>query len=130
MNDVNARLGVYGGFSSGHSNDGLDRFENFQEPKVDHRGDPLAKFVMARIQEAELEPRGEVIAAYDQPAGPMAHRYAKHVRRDCIVFRKIVAQYLDAHPDTHDKRTLTLVVQAIAERWSDHPDFRGEWRLA
>jgi hypothetical protein len=139
---VNAGLGIYGGFTDGHTNDGLDRFETYQEPTVKPGDDPLARFVMARIQEAEIEPRNEVLAVYDQaPAGPMAHRYAKHVRKNCVVFRQIVAAYLDSllkAKDAEDSyghdywqdvgQGLRTAVLAIANRWSDHREFLPEWR--
>lgn len=124
----NARLGVYGGHSDGTENLGLDRFERTQEPKLPPTSDPLARFVIARIIEAETEPRGEVIAAYDLPAGPMAHRYAKGVRRDMVVFRRIVADFL-ATTDAKRVVGLHVALVAIANRWSDHPEFRDYWRL-
>jgi hypothetical protein len=74
---------------------GLDDFRAKQEPRVDPVDD-LSRFVLDRIRDAETEPAIEVMAVYDQPAGPMAHRYAGHVRRDCVVFRQIVAMYLAA----------------------------------
>lgn len=121
---INARMGIYGGFSKETGLDaGIDRFETYQEPAVRPGDDPLLQFVVARIQEAEIEPRNEVLRVYDQaPAGPMAHRYAKHVRRDMVAFRKILVRHLEHH-DLHD------AVRAIAERWEDHHLFRDEWRL-
>lgn len=140
---VNASLGIYGGFTeSTADNDGLDRFERTQEPKLPPTSDPLARFVIARIIEAETEPRGEVIAAYDLPAGPMAHRYAKGVRRDMVVFRRVVAAYLawlteecEAKENgasdlwTAHRNGLWVALLATANRWADHPEFDERWRL-
>lgn len=140
---INARMGIYGGFTKETGLDaGIDRFETYQEPAVKPGDDPLVQFVVARIQEAEIEPRNEVLRVYDQaPAGPMAHRYAKHVRRDMVVFRKIVVAYLDAAAKdqqatdsyAHDYWQdfglgLRAAVLAIADRWSDHHEFREQWR--
>lgn len=135
----NARLGVYGGHSDGTENLGLDRFERTQEPKLTPTSDPLARFVIARIIEAETEPRGEVIAAYDLPAEAMAHRYAKGVRRDMVVFRRIVAEYLAEVERVRANREeagasargygIRVAVRALAERWSDHPEFDKRWEL-
>jgi hypothetical protein len=140
--EMNARLGVYGGSTNAPLPDGTDTFQSLQEPKVDPVDD-LSRFVMARIRELELEPRGEVMAVYDQPAGPMAHRYAKHVRRDCVVYRRIVAAYCTAKtgvPEIEDEEDgkaawdrmigLRIAVKTVANRWSDHHEFRDEWRLA
>lgn len=141
--EVNARMGIYGGFgSSGQLDESTDRFEDLQQPEVNAGSDPLASFVMRRVVELELEPRGEVIAAYDKPAGPMAHRYAKHVRRDCVVFRKQVAQYLvikaeyEQATDEGERQILSGCVlaaagalSAIAERWDDHPEFQPDWSM-
>jgi hypothetical protein len=143
---VNAGLGIYGGFTKETGLDaGIDRFEGFQEPKVDPGGDSLARFVIARIREAELEPRNEVLRVYDQaPAGPMAHRYAKAMRRDMVTFRRIVERYLFARLEmtragtdhgSRIKANATLAAWEwsmfiIANRWSDHHEFRAEWRLA
>lgn len=123
---------------------GVDDFRGKQEPQVDPGDDPLARFVVDRIRDAETEPGIEVMAVYDQPAGPMAHRYAGHVRRDCRAFRWIVAAYLTAvtasinwedtgdDPAEMDGRAqgLRAAVLVVANRWPDHPDFRDEWRLA
>jgi hypothetical protein len=127
---VNASLGIYGGFTeSTADNDGLDRFERTQEPKLPPTSDPLARFVIARIIEAETEPRGEVIAAYDLPAGPMAHRYAKHVRRDMVVFRRIVELYLYYASDVDAGSVIESAMLAVANRWSDHRDFAPAWSI-
>lgn len=140
-NPRNAELGIYGGFSDGTTMDGLDRFEHLQKPDVTPVDD-LSRFVLARIVEAELEPRGEIMAAYDQqPAGPMAHRYAKHVRRDMVVFRRILVRYCEVRRRWESAdgyiRTgedplhgaLAEAVRCIAMRWSDHHEFHDEWRL-
>lgn len=140
----NADLGIYGGYATGDSEDlsGIDWFDALQEPTVDTRNDPLAAFVMARVIELELEPRGEVKAVYDEVGGPMAHRYAKHVRRDCVVFRRIVVRYMEArealdaaeHPAGRSALGLlhggiSEAMREIACRWSDHREFHDEWRL-
>lgn len=138
----NARLGIYGGHSDGTENLGLDRFENLQEPKIDPGQDPLARFVVARIIEAELEPRGEVMAAYDHPAGPIAYRYAKGVRADMVAFRRIVQRYVEAsealdaaeHPAKRSALGLfhagiSEAMREVACRWSAHPDFDQAWSI-
>ena len=83
-----------------------------------------------RIRDAESEPAIEVMAVYDQPAGPMAHRYAGHVRRDCVVYRKVVALYLEPSASPSAKRALRAAVVSIAERWDNHPEFDDRWRMA
>jgi hypothetical protein len=140
---MNARIGAYASRSDGTENLGIDWFEHLQKPDLPKTSDPLARFVISRIIELETEPRGEIKAAYDEPAGPMAHRYAKHVRRDCIVFRQIVLAYLQAHDraetceEDHDDSAelsgvmigLRQAVLAVANRWSDHREFDPGWRL-
>jgi len=64
---------------------GLDQFTARQQPDV-HPVDDLSRFVMDRIIATEAEPKTEVPQVYGQPAGPIAHRYAKAVRRDMVVF--------------------------------------------
>jgi hypothetical protein len=119
---------------------GLDDFRAKQEPRVDPVDD-LSRFVLDRIRDQETEPAIEVMAVYDQPAGPMAHRYAGHVRKDCVVFRRIVAEYCGFAREVQNAADsdwyyrgqfegITLAVKAIANRWSGHPDFRDEWRPA
>jgi hypothetical protein len=120
---------------------GLDDFRAKQEPRPDPVDD-LSRFVLDRIRDQETEPAIEVMAVYDQPAGPMAHRYAGHVRRDCVVFRRIVAEYCAEmtarkaeHPDpkvgAFDRaRGLRYAVRAVACRWSGHAEFQSEWSLA
>jgi hypothetical protein len=121
---------------------GLDDFRAKQEPRVTPVDD-LSRFVLDRIRDAETEPAIEVMAVYDQPAGPMAHRYAGHVRRDCVAFRRIVAEYCEWMADRDAARQhgagelwaahrdgLLGSVTAIANRWADHPDMRDDWRLA
>ena len=72
--------------SSGH-----DDFRAKQEPQFEPVDD-LSRFVADRIREAETEP----VADQMEPNGqPMAYRYAKHVRDDCVVFRRIAAWYCD-----------------------------------
>lgn len=142
LNDrMNAKIGAYGPDTSDLP-DGTDIFERTQEPRLTPTDDPLARFVIARIIELELEPRGEVMAVYDEPAGPMAHRYAKHVRADCVVFRRIVLRYLDArqaldaaeHPARRSALGLfhagiSEVMREVACRWADHREFDEDWRL-
>jgi hypothetical protein len=123
----NARLGIYGGSTNAPHPDGTDTFQSLQEPKVDPVDD-LSRFVMARIRELELEPRGEVMALYDEPGGAMAHRYAKHVRKDCVVFRRIAQVYLDYASDVDAGSVAESAMLAVANRWADHPDFDPDWR--
>jgi hypothetical protein len=72
----------------------------------------------------------------------MAHRYAKSVRDDMVVFRRIVALYVEAMAaveaaeDDYDRNAeegralgLRQAVAAIANRWSWHPEFKDEWKL-
>lgn len=119
-----------------------DDFTGRQLPDVT-AVDDLSRFVMDRIVHAESEPQHEVPQSYNQPAGPMAHRYAGHVRRDMVAFRKIVAQYVVVHSDyeaeTDPNRRYMLAgcalvaagaMSALAERWADHPDFRDSWSIA
>ena len=138
---MNAKIGAYGPDTSDLP-DGTDTFQATQEPALPATDDPLARFVIARIIELELEPRGEVMAVYDEPAGPMAHRYAKHVRADCVVFRLIVVEYCEWMAERDAARQhgagdlwaayrdgLLGSVTAIANRWDDHHDFQDGWRL-
>jgi len=115
---------------------GRDNFTGRQLPDV-RPVDDLSRFVMDRIIATEAEPNSEVPQAYNEPAGPMAHRYAAAVRADMVAFRQIVAQYCEAHAipldiglDLGRKLQALKAVQAIANRFADHPDFRDEWRLA
>lgn len=110
---------------------GRDDFSARQQPDV-RPVDDLSRFVMDRIRSAESEPRTEVPQVYNQPVGPMAHRYAANMRRDMVVFRRIVAQYVEADslPEQVEVRgALEQVVKAIAMRFAEHPDFREEWRV-
>lgn len=139
---VNANMGIYGGFTKETGLDaGIDRLDGRQEPDFEPVDD-LTRFVKARIIEAEFEPRGEVLAMYDEPAGPMAHRYAKYVRQDMVAFRRVVVEYVAAVDRYHNAedvlhvpaamdwaRALYRAVLAVASRWSDHHEFRDEWRL-
>jgi hypothetical protein len=145
VTDQNARLGFYGGQGTSSDTttvDGLDTFDHLQQPDFDPVDD-LSRFVKRRIVEAELEPRGEVRAAYDQsPAGPMAHRYASHVRRDMVAFRRIAAEYcgvyLEAQAATKPEDALVWQayltgtkgsMTAVANRWASHPDFYPGWLI-
>lgn len=123
---INARMGIYGGFTKETGLDaGIDRFENMQEPDF-KPVDDLTRFVKARVIEAELEPRGEVLAMYDEPAGAMAHRYAGYVRRDMVAFRNIAAMYCATYSG---RSGLTAALLAVANRWADHRDFLEQWRM-
>jgi hypothetical protein len=127
---MNAKIGAYGPDTSDLP-DGTDTFQATQEPALPATDDPLARFVIARIIELELEPRGEVMAVYDEPAGPMAHRYAKHVRADCVVFRRQVAEYLrEVSAGLECAHGTRLMVMIIANRWSERREFDEDWRLA
>lgn len=118
-----------------------DDFTSKQEPRP-APVDDLTRFVLDRIDLAEREPSYEFPAAYDQPAGPMAHRYAQAMRRDMVAFRRIVAEYCRfvaelSHPATQEDMTwydgqseaLRGCVTVIANRFADHPDFQETWRL-
>lgn len=143
MTDPNARIGAYADATGLELPDGTDTFQHLQKPDLHPAGDPLAQFVKARIIDAETEPRHEFPRVYGLEAGPIAHRYAKQVRRDCVAFRRIVERYLLARLDmatAGSDRGSRLVANAqlaawewsmfiLANRWSDHPDFRDEWRV-
>lgn len=121
---------------------GRDQFTGRQQP--DPRPvDDLSRFVLDRIRFAENGPKLDVPQVYNQPAGPIAHRYAAEMRADMVAFRRIVAAYCDqvsrGSAGTGDPVLaagldgmadgLQTAVQAIAMRFADHPDFRDEWRL-
>lgn len=136
MTDPNARIGAYADATGIELPDGTDTFQHLQKPDLRSGGDPLVAFVIARIIDLETEPRQEFPRVYALAAGPIAHRYAKHVRDDCVVFRQIVAAYLKAlaiteGPDAQQARieaaALRRAVMAIAERWWHHPTFRDDW---
>lgn len=136
---MNAKIGAYGPDTSDLP-DGTDTFERLQEPDFTPV-DGLSRFVRSRIIELELEPRGEVAVVYDEVGGPMAYRYARHMRADCVVFRRIAVQYLDAAGKYRESSGKTLVyataavnqaiaaMYLVANRWSDHPDFNEAWRI-
>jgi hypothetical protein len=134
MTDPNARIGAYADATGLELPDGTDTFQHLQKPDLHPAGDPLAAFVKARIIDAELEPRHEFPRVYGLAAGPIAHRYAKHMREDCVVFRQIVELYLQGQeiPEGDYDWSLgaELAVRAIACRWDDHPEFDEQWRLA
>lgn len=130
--EVNARLGIYGGFAGDPLPSGHDRFDQRQEPHIQPIDD-LSKFVTARIIEAETEPRTDAIDPHASLGDAIAYRYARYVRADCVVYRQIVVTYVDAMQSdlTYEVRTaLRWPVLMIANRWADHPEFRDEWRLA
>jgi hypothetical protein len=121
-----------------HTTQWRDRFERLQEPTIDPAGDPLLAFINARIIELETAPRFDLTdELHDTPGGAIAQRYAEHLRKDCVAFRRIVVQYVEAgRIDEGDveyeagrQRQAELAVMAIANRWADHPDFRDEWRI-
>jgi hypothetical protein len=113
---------------------GRDDFRARQQP--DPRPvDDLSRFVLDRIQFTENGPRHEVPQVYDQPAGPVAHRYAAEMRADMVAFRRIVAAYCDV-VDMGEPFELADAISAlgdavksIAMRFAEHPDFKPEWRL-
>ena len=120
---------------------GHDDFRAKQQPDV-RPVDDLSRFVLDRIREAETEPVVDGIPKLAaQSREVMAHRYAGHVRRDMVAFRRIVAGYCAAKeqlPDADgDEETCPsgqmmgfwMAVLAIACRFDDHPDFKAEWRL-
>lgn len=112
-----------------------DDFTGRQLPAVTPVDD-LSRFVMDRIVHAESEPQHEVPQSYNQPAGPMAHRYAAAVRRDMVAFRRIVATYCERGWSSQEggyydaaQTYAESAVLILANRFADHPDFREEWRL-
>lgn len=116
-----------------------DDFTGKQQPRP-AAVDDLSRFVIDRIMAAEDAPQFDVPQAYTKPAGPIAHRYATEMRRDMVAFRRIVAEYcrfveeVERPVDRMDwyegqLEALRGVVVALANRFSDHPDFRDEWRL-
>lgn len=118
---------------------GIDDFRGKLEPRFNPIDD-LSRFAADRIRELETEPVTDMVAQLHDDQ-PMAHRYAGYVRRDCVAFRRILAEYCTelaeqtaAFPDqgiTAFARAMGLryAVLAIANRWSDHPNFLDEWRL-
>ena len=118
-----------------------DDFRAMQKPDA-RPVDDLSRFVFARILATEFEPRSEVPQVYDQPIGPMAHRYAAAVRRDMVVFRNIVQLYVQSLADDDSdpyakgagyqagaRSYMEAAMLALANRFAHHPDFRDEWRL-
>jgi len=116
-----------------------DDFSGLQQPRPEPVDD-LSRFVLARIAATEDAPSLDFPAAYDRPAGPIAHRYAQGMRRDMVAFRRIVAEYcrfvaeteapvgrMDWYDGQREALRGTLVV--LANRFAGHPDFRDEWRL-
>lgn len=126
--DHNAGIGAYAGAGGPELPDGHDRFLKTQKPAI-QSVDALSGFTLFRIMNLELEPRGE-IDPFKNPEQAMAYRYAGHVRRDCVAFRRIVERYVLAVQAGDDVVELTAVMLIIANRWSDQQDFREEWRLA
>lgn len=113
---------------------GIDDFTRKQEPNP-QPVDDLSRFVLDRIRKAENEPRVDGIPQnYYKDRMAIAYRYADKMRHDMIAFRRIVQQYVEyAESDwPHDQVLLSgfrPALQAIANRWSDHPDFKAEWGL-
>lgn len=120
---------------------GRDDFTGRQLPDV-RPVDDLSRFVMARILWTEREPRSEVPQVYNQPAGPMAHRYAAAVRRDMVVFRHIVQLYVESLADDDSdpyakgagyqagaRSYMEAAMLVLANRFAAHPDFDERWRL-
>lgn len=121
---------------------GLDQFTARQQPNP-RPVDDLSRFVMDRIRAAETEPAVDgVPKLYSKPGGAIAHRYAANMRRDMVVFRNIVALYIDAQADDENdpyaegagyqkggRSYMEAAMLALANRFADHPDFRAEWRL-
>jgi hypothetical protein len=115
---------------------GADDFRAKQLPAFEPVDD-LSRFVLDRIREAETEP----VADQVEPNGqPMAYRYAKHVRRDMVAFRRIAAEYCDLFTDAQNGPTWSELYAAlldgikgamtvVANRWDDHHDFQEEWRV-
>lgn len=121
---------------------GRDDFRGRQEPAVKPIDD-LSAFVMNRIRYTENEPVIDMVPKfYDQSMGPVAYRYAGHVRTAMVSFRRVVALYVEAmaaldaaeDEDEHNEqgaRALGLrqAVAALAMRWSDDPGFQEEWKV-
>jgi hypothetical protein len=127
---------VNGGWE--HTTQWRDRFERLQKPTINPAGDPLAEFVSARIIEAETAPRFDLTdELHDTPGGAIAQRYAEHLRRDCVAFRRIVVAYLDVKAEREENAAdlsgqvsgLRLAVEAIATHWAEHPDFQAGWKI-
>ena len=120
------RRSTYGMPGSGA---GVDDFRAKLEPRFTPVDD-LSRFVADRIRDLETEPVVDGVDPLKSPGDAAAYRYAKHVRDDCVVFRKIVAQYVEPSASPSAKRALRLAVVSLAERWSDHHDFQESWRLS
>lgn len=96
---------------------GLDQFTGKQEP--DPRPvDDLSEFVMARIRTAEKDPVVDgVPGMYAKPGGAITHRYAGNVRRDMVVFRRIVAEYCAWLPEEEAAKA-----HGASDLWAAHRD--------
>ena len=110
-----------------------DQYDKTQEPKVEPVDD-LTRFVLDRIREAETEPRADQIPQnYSKGEMPIAYRYAGYVRQDMVAFRRIVALYCECAVNEKVSAAsiaaYRVAVKALAVRWSQHHDFRDEWRL-
>ena len=109
---------------------GADDFRGKQLPAFEPVDD-LSRFVLDRIREAETEPVADQVEPHGHPTG---YRYAKHVRDDCVAFRKITNRYVIACGKSGDDWVWVAVglrwaVKEIANRWSGHHEFQELWRL-
>jgi len=121
---------------------GLDMYDRKQEPRPEPVDD-LSRFVLDRIHDEETQPRVDGIPqAAAKSRDVVAYRYAGYVRRDMATYRRIVKRYCDvkteweSSPNQDERQVIGVFSAALAEavreiamRWSDHHEFRDEWRL-
>jgi hypothetical protein len=134
---------VTGTWGSPNLPSGRDDFTARQQPDP-APVDDLSRFVLARIREAETEPRADGIPQ-NHHQHPMAYRYAGYVREDMVAFRHIANQYVRdlshwtrlvddgkerENPAEAGRFAASLsAMLAVGRRWSQHHDFQEKWRL-
>ncbi|HET8768401.1 MAG TPA: DUF6221 family protein [Pedococcus sp.] len=112
----------------------------------------ITEFLLARIAEdaavaAEADEGSLPVAdpaswavsvCYDEVWGPVgrADMDASRLLAECEAKRRIVEAYVDAYGANRDtmwgqetRVGLTVAVDALVAVYSDHPDFKPEWRL-
>jgi hypothetical protein len=96
----------------------------------------LAEFLLARIAEDEAAAWGTGNSGYtlsivDGVTGTTVG--GARLRAECEVKRRIVAAARDYSPELehgdNGEWAFDLTLRALALPYSDHPDFREEWRI-